>query len=321
MPDELDLERWQIRVPKTGNQGEYRGEEAFVFDLDVLAGDQLERSLRRVNPSLRRHRPIIYRGPRQLAADLADDDDRLLATAKASSQDPEEAAQILAIRELRELRRTLASDCEARRREIDRLEAASTKLRDERDRELERIENQILLAQQRGQRLVKESQDHHEEELRRVRRTRGEIDAQATADLGQIGQQIQVLTQARAQLNQILHAPSAADFLATAKEWLVAIADSPVAEAAVTHVSARMAAAMSKRTGEPIEVQDVLATFVLQGRAARARLEKLREFKFEDLIDPRRAELVLAGCEYYAGDIDLKTVVNFIRRDVTLATR
>lgn len=323
VPNDLPAERWQIRIPRPGTQqGEFRGEEAFFFDLDVLAGDQLERTLRRANPRLRRGRPLIYRNSREVEPDPDEGEDRTLVAAKLSAQDPEEQAQVLAIKELRDLRRQLSLDCDARRRELEQLGAMIEKGRLERDRELERIRVQVEKEQEHGQKRIREVQEAQDAELRRVRKMREEMEASTTADLQQIGAQISLVRTARAEVNQILRAPTLADMFGQVKEGIVAAVDSPLGQTVNSHVAARIAAAVSKQTEKKVEPADVLAGFALQGRALRARHDTLRQLRLEELVDSRAGELAVAGADFVVGLIDLKTVASMLReRDTTLTRR
>jgi hypothetical protein len=319
---DLDLERWQIRVPRTGQQGEFRGDEAFVFDLEKEASDQLERTLRRVNPSLRRKRPLVYRGRRLLEGDpdgVDDDDDRVLIAARTAAQDPEEAAIKLAVRELHDLRRTLKADCDARQRELERIEGGIAKARSERDEELVRIRTQIQAEQAHGQLMVRQTQEHYEGELRRARTSRAEIEEQSTKDLQNLGQQIELVRLAKEQVSRILRAPNAADVIAQLRGHVEAVADSPIGATITAHVAARVADAVAKRSGEKVEAGDAMMGFVLQGRVARLKHQTLRELKMHDAVDPRRAELLLAGADFIVGNLDLKTVASFARATTDLA--
>lgn len=313
------LERWQIRVPKTGAQGEYRGEECFVMDLPIASGDAIEGSLRCVNRGLRRGRPIIYRGSRELEVDLADKEEATFLAGKAEARDPEELAQVAAVKELRDLRRQLALDVDARRRELDNLEKAIVRAREERDAELGRIRKQIEEADEHGRKLVRDTRAHYATELQEVRESHKRIKEATTAGLGEIGKQIELLTGAQEQVNKIMRGPNTLDVFGHMKDAVSAAAESPIGQLVYTEFAARVAATASRRAKkndpdmEDFSPEDAMTAYVLKGYAANERRQALIEFRGVSQLDPVRHEAALEGIRYFIGEIDLKTITRFCR--------
>lgn len=316
------LERWTITVPKQGPQKEgLQGVPAYSFHLAVAASDQLEDTLRRLNPStLRRSVPLMYRGDRQLAAEPGDEEERRLQLAQTSAQDPAEAADAYEVLQLRDLRKQLILELEAKRREADSLgkqiEAQRTRLAEETERQNKLVQGVVT----HGQKLVADSQAHYEARLRRTWETEADLDNHATAKLLGLGSQIDIATKARQQIDRVMTASSVAEVLGSVKETVEAAFNSPVGNSIGLGLAARIAASMSKHMKDnakegappsaPFEKEDALAAMLLAGRAFRARQATLRELRVA--AKTPLAEAAVLGADFLAGTVELRVLAEFV---------
>ena len=317
------LERWLVTVPRQGPKAQDgpQGTPAFAFHLSPTASDQLEDSLRRLNPStLRRGVPIIYRGDRQVAAEHGDDDERRVQLAHTTAQDPAEAADAYEVLQLRDLRRQLVLELDAKRRECESLANQIERQRLRLAEETARQDKLVEAVVAHGQKLVADSQTHYEARLRRTWETEADLDQHATTKLMGLGEQIDIATKARKQIDRVMTASSVAEVVGSMKETVEAAFNSPIGNSIGLGIAARLAASMSKYTKDnakegapapaPFEREDALAAMLMAGRQFRARQAMLRELR---LASPTpRAEAAVLGADFLAGSVELRVLAEFV---------
>lgn len=319
------VETWTICVPRPGapTKGAIQGIPVASFELGPSAGDQLERTLRRLSNSVRRGRPAVYRGDRELLPERPEaEEERELLAAQATAADPAHSAAMFEAVSLKTLRRELVADIEAKRRELAewdrRIEAASERYDREEAKQRALIEETV----RHGQRLVRESQSHYEARLRNTWETEAGLEEHNTAQMQQFGVQIQQTIQAKQQIDRIMRAQTAGELLGSLKGHLEVALNSPLGQAIQSGIAARWTAKVSNhirdRHGKvpdpPITPDDVLATMVLQGRAFNARLAMLHELRVHAPASNQRPDGLLLGAHFVRGAIELAVVAEYVKK-------
>jgi hypothetical protein len=322
------LERWTITIPRQGPQGKesIQGTPVYFFYLEDTSGDQLEETLRRVNGSAaRRGVPSLYRGERELGADKADQaEERALQAAHANAQTPAEAADAYEVASLRDLRKQLLLELEAKRREIAALATAIEKERGRLADETARQDKMVAEVIKNRQTLVADSQAHYEARLRSTWKTEADLEEHNSLNLRSFGDQIETAVQAKRQINRIMQGTTVAEWLNGFKETAEGVLNSPGGQAVGLGIAARIGAAvtgvMSAKgaTGPdgkpmpPLTKEDVMAAFVLQGRDFKVRQAALRELKAS--APGVRAEAAQLGADFVSGLIELRVLAEYLRR-------
>ncbi len=319
------LERWTISVPRAGGPSKdaIQGTPAFIFHLSTGASDVLEENLRRVNKTtLRRGVPLLYRGECEVLPERPEaEEERQLLAAQTSTQDPTEAASAYEVLNLKDLRRQLVIDVEARRREAEALKVQIAALGSRLEKETER-QDKILAEQLRHhQSLVADSRKHYDKQLRDSWATEAGLEEHATANMGRLGQQIALTTEAKRQMNSIMTANTTAQFFTGLKENLSAALESPIGQQIGGNLAATVATLVNNRLAgkgkapeKPIEKDDVTVAFVLQGRQYRERCGILLELKLTTGVNSCRAEAALLGAQFASGNVELRTLAEFVSR-------
>ncbi|GEM_PF-5158130 len=313
------LETWTICVPRSGppSRDPIQGTPVYVFSVGAGQGDDLEASLRKLTPSLRRGRPMLYRGQRELMPERPDADEERELQARATVQDPAEAAAAHEALQLRELRRQLGLDLDAKRRELDALNAkiadASARLAED----LRKGREMVDAAMKHNQALVADAQAHYEARLRNTWKVEADLEQHSTDGLQRLGTQVEIATNAKKQIDRVMRGATAAEWMESIKGNIESALNSPVGQAIGAGIAARIAASVSNRMGAKIEgktidADDVLAGFVLQGRALRQRREGLQELRTAAPKNSAAAEALLIGADFVLGVIEVRVVAEFL---------
>lgn len=313
------LEIWTVTVPKSGppTREAIQGTPVYTFSVPASQGDDLEASLRRLSPSLRRGRPLIYRGSRQLDAEKADADEERELAARATSQDPVEAAAAHEALQLRELRRQLSADCELKRKELAALMAQVAAAGQQLAADLARNQEIVAASMKHSRDLVADAQAHYEARLRSTWQVEADLEQHATDGLQRLGAQVEIATTAKRQIDRVMRGASASELLATAKATVLEALDSPIGQAVGAGLAARVSAAVTNRIRKdkpgaaPVDTDDVLVGYVLQGRACRARRQGLQEIR-NAASDNRLAEALIVGADFILGTIEIRAVGEFL---------
>ena len=316
------LELWTICLPRSGppSREPIQGTPVLSFSVAVSQGDDLEASLRKLTPSLRRGRPMIYRGGRELLPDKLDADEERELTIRAASQDPAEAAAAHEALQLRELRRQLGLDLDLKRRELEALNGRISGAAAQLAADLERNRKLVADAMDHNQKLVADAQTHYEARLRNTWKVEADLEQHSTDGLQRLGTQVEIATNAKKQIDRVMRGATAAEFLTSFKENIEAGLNSPVGQAIGAGIAARIAATVSNRMtkekpGErKVEADDVLAGFVLQGRAIRDRRQGLQEIRTAAGAESTLAEALVLGADFILGTVEVRVVGEFLSR-------
>jgi hypothetical protein len=319
------LERWTISVPKPGgpSRDPIQGTPAFTFHLSPGASDVLEDGLRRVNKStLRRGIPLLYRGEREVCPERPEGEEERQLLAHTSAQDPGEAAAAFEVAGLKALRHQLLVDIEARRKELEALNTKIAAAGSRYEAETERQDRLLAAQMKHNQALVAQAREHYERQLRNSWETESGLEAHSTENMNRLGQQVALVTEAKRQMNSMMKASTAADLFSGIKDNVSALLNSPIGQQIGTNISASVTAMVNERLAgkrpagaKPIEREDVIVAFALQGQAFRDRQTILLELKLRPEVNSARAEAALLGAQFASGGVEVRTLVEFISRE------
>jgi hypothetical protein len=255
---------------------------------------------------------------RELLPERPDADEERELTARSTSQDPVEAAAAHEALQLRELRKQLGADLDAKRRELEaingRIAAASAQLA----ADLKRNQEIVSENMKHNRDLVADAQSHYEARLRSTWKVEADLEQHSTDSLQRLGTQIDIATSAKKQIDRVMRGASAAEMLSTLKETASSAFNSPIGQAIGAGLAAKIAATVTNRLqkdkpgAKPVDADDVMMAFALQGREVRQRRQALQEMRTVAGSDNKMAEALLVGADFVLGAIEIRVAAEFL---------
>lgn len=309
-----ELETWTLCVPKPGppTREAVQGVPMMAWQLTETQSDQLEASIRLLSHDVRRGRPLLYRGDRRLLPERTDVEEERELIARASARDPVEGEAAAEAVSFKMLRQQLVLEIEMKRRELQNWDEKIEQARRRFYAEEERVNKRVADAHSHGQKLVREAQEHYEGCLRNVWETESNMEQHTTRSVQRLGEQINLATEAKRQVDSIMRAKTTGEWFGQAREALDSVLNSPMGQAGQTAIGARIAAMVSRKMGQPCETDDALMAIMMQGKAFRMRLELVHEMKAATPAGNWRAEAILLGANFLVGTVEPKVLAKFI---------
>lgn len=311
-------ETWTICVPRMGapNKAAIQGVPVFTFVVSPSMGDEVERSMRALSPSLRRGRPMVYRGDREILPERPEEsEERELLAARATASDPHEAAAMFEAVSLKALSRELSLETERKRQELAslerRIEAARQAVADEQERQRKAVEK----ASKHGQDLVASAAEHYEKELRRTWRMEEALEEKGLQSMRRMGEQQDLVIKSKQQIDSIMRSTTIGEMMNALKGHLEVAFNSPIGKSIGLAVSAKLASVIAARTtGRAVTTEDALASLILQGAEFRQRQGELQEMLVAapDAARRARAQGLVLGATYVAGGCPPNVVAEYI---------
>jgi len=311
-------ETWTLCVPRVGapNKAAIQGTPVMTWVLSPTMGDVLERSLRNLSPSLRRGRPLLYRADRELLPEQPDEaEQRELLAARSTASDPAEAAAIYEAVSMKTLSRELSLDLERKRRELDEVKREIADARTLLEKERERQRRLVADEEKAGQKLVAESRAHHHALLRASWTLEDDLEEKGTRSLRRLGEQIDLATSAKMNIDRIMRATTFGELIASLKGHVEVAMNSPIGKSIGLAVAAKLASVVAARTtGKKVTTEDALAAIIQEGAQFRERQQQLQELLVAAADGDRkaRAQGLVLGATFVAGGVEPRVIGEYI---------